>query len=339
MTGPPFLNEILSDPVNFAVLVGGLGLFFVLIAIASFAGDRTRHHLARRLERVGRNGKGVSTPVEAVVSVRRSTAYSSIPAFDRLIKQLLPRPEALRHRLARTGLRISLGNYIISWAVIAVIGFGLAMWSGMVPLPAALLMGAFAGLGLPHLVTAFLIKRRRNKFIGNFAEAIDLMVRGLKSGLPIAESMKTAGEEIPDPVGVEFRQVTDAVRLGQKLEDVLWETAQRLDIPEFNFFTVSLSIQSETGGNLAETLANLSDVLRRRRQLKLKIKALSSEAKASAYIIGSLPFIMCGLIYMMNPDYITKLFIDPRGHMMIAAGFLMYGIGMGVMYKMVRFEV
>jgi tight adherence protein B len=339
MTGLPLFEEILSDPVAFSLVVGTLGLFFVVIAIASFAGDRERNHLRRRLERIKRAGKGMPAPAEAVINVRRSDAYSSIPAFDRLIKRLLPRPEALRHRLARTGLKISLGNYIVSWFVIAAIGFGGAMWTGMIPLPAGVLVGVFFGLALPHLVTAFLIKRRRNKFIGNFAEAIDLMVRGLKSGLPIGESMKTVGEEIPDPVGVEFRQVTDAVRLGQKLEDVLWEAAKRLDIPEFNFFTVSLSIQSETGGNLAETLANLSDVLRRRRQLKLKIKALSSEAKASAYIIGSLPFIMCGLIYMMNAEYMTKLFIDPRGHMMIAVGFAMYAMGMGVMYKMVRFEV
>src|SRR3546814_3784395 len=116
------------------------------------------------------------------------------------------------------------------------------------------------------------------------------MVRGLRSGLPITESIRAAGQEIVDPVGIELRRITDAVRLGAKLEEALWDCSLRLDIQEFNFFTVALAIQSETGGNLAETLANLSDVLRRRRQLKLKIKALSSEAKASAYIIGSLPF-------------------------------------------------
>src|SRR3546814_19583197 len=118
------------------------------------------------------------------------------------------------------------------------------------------------------------------------------MVRGLRSGLPITESIRAAGQEIVDPVGIELRRITDAVRLGAKLEEVLWDCSRRLDIQEFNFFTVALAIQSETGGNLAETLANLSDVLRRRRQVKLKIKAFSYEPQATANIIGPLPFVL-----------------------------------------------
>ena len=165
------------------------------------------------------------------------------------------------------------------------------------------------------------------------------MVRGLRSGLPITESIRTAGAEIVAPVGTELQNVTDSVRLGAKMEEALWETSRRLDIQEFNFFTIALAIQSETGGNLAETLANLSDVLRRRRQLKLKIKALSSEAKASAYIIGSLPFIMALLIYLINPGYISELWTDPRGMFLVGIGFTSFGIGIGVMYKMVKFEI
>ena len=129
------------------------------------------------------------------------------------------------------------------------------------------------------------------------------------------------------------------MRLGAKLDEALWDCSRRLNIQEFNFFTVALAIQSETGGNLAETLANLSDVLRRRRQLKLKIKALSSEAKASAYIIGSLPFIMALLIFVVNPSYIADLWIDPRGMFMVFIGFVSFALGIGVMYKMVKFEI
>jgi len=184
-----------------------------------------------------------------------------------------------------------------------------------------------------------MVARRRNKFVAHFPEAIDVMVRGLRSGLPITESIRTAGTEIVDPVGIELRHVTDSVRLGAKLDEALWDCSRRISIQEFNFFTVALSIQSETGGNLAETLSNLSDVLRRRRQLKLKIKALSSEAKASAYIIGSLPFVMAFLIYLVNADYIDDLWIDPRGPFLVGLGFLSFAMGIGTMYKMVKFEI
>jgi tight adherence protein B len=123
------------------------------------------------------------------------------------------------------------------------------------------------------------------------------------------------------------------------MDEVLWETSRRLNLQEFNFFTIALSIQSETGGNLAETLNNLAEVLRGRRQLKRKVKALSSEAKASAYIIGSLPFIMCLMIYLVNDEYITKLFTDFRGQIMVGVGLTMIATGVGVMFKMVKFEI
>jgi tight adherence protein B len=196
-----------------------------------------------------------------------------------------------------------------------------------------------SGLGLPYFVMNFLAKRRRNKFIDNFPEAIDLMVRGLKSGLPLGESIKIAGDEIIDPVGIEFRQISDSIRVGKKMEEALLETAEKLNMQEFNFMTVAMAIQAETGGNLSETLSNLSDVLRKRRQLKLKIRALSSEAKTSAYIIGSLPFIMTILIHLTNPGYLDPLWTDPRGHMAVAGGLIWFGMGIGIMYKMVKFEI
>ena len=181
--------------------------------------------------------------------------------------------------------------------------------------------------------------RRKQKFLTMLPDALDLIVRGLKSGLPIVESIKTAGEEVPDPVGIELRNVTDGVRLGAKMEEALAEASDRLGLQEFKFFTISLAIQSETGGNLTETLSNLADVLRKRRQLKLKIRALSSEAKASAYIIGSLPFVMAGLIYLVNTSYIMPLVTDPRGNMLVAGGFVSFFIGGVVMYRMVKFEI
>jgi tight adherence protein B len=181
--------------------------------------------------------------------------------------------------------------------------------------------------------------KRQMRFIIHFPDAIDLMVRGVKAGVPITEAIKAASEEIPDPVGIELKRITDGIRVGRKMNELLEETCKRLDLPEFNFFAIALSIQAETGGNLAETLNNLAEVLRGRRQLKRKIKALSSEAKASAYIIGSLPFIMCLLIYLVNEAYIVGLFTDPRGQFMIGGSLLMIGMGALVMRKMINFDI
>ena len=156
------------------------------------------------------------------------------------------------------------------------------------------------------------------------------MVRGLRSGLPITETLGIVASEIGGPVGVEFRAVSDKMKIGRTMEAALQETADRLGTPEFQFFVITLAIQRETGGNLAETLSNLADVLRKRAQMKLKIRAMSSESKASAYIVGSLPFIVFGLVYMMNPDYMGKFFVDQR---LIVAGLgALVWMGIGVLH-------
>lgn len=313
-----------------------LAAVFILLAI--FGGSTAQKQTRRRIERIRRSNFPKLSP-QQMVSIRLADDESGIAVVDGLVRHLVPRPELLRLRLASAGLRISLARYLTISLCVGMVVFSLLMFFELVPPVVAVLKSLFATIMLPHMVVGFLASRRRNKFIANFPEAIDLMVRGLRSGLPITESIRTAGQEIIDPVGLELRRVTDSVRLGEQLEEALWECSRRLNIQEFNFFTVALAIQSETGGNLAETLANLSDVLRRRRQLKLKIKALSSEAKASAYIIGSLPFVMAILIYLINPGYLSELWIDPRGVFLVALGFTSFGVGAGVMYKMVKFEI
>ena len=147
------------------------------------------------------------------------------------------------------------------------------------------------------------------------------------------------GRELPDPLGHEFRQITESVRLGRSLDHAFWDSAERTDLPEFRFFVVSIAVQRETGGNLAETLVNLSDILRRRRQMHLKVRALSAEARISAYMLGGLPFFMFGILALLNRDYEMTLLTDPRGHAMIAAGLATLATGIAVMWRMVRFEI
>jgi tight adherence protein B len=238
-----------------------------------------------------------------------------------------------------TGRKIRLGPYLLTNALLAVVGtLGI---SAATPIPgvAALAAGVVLGLGLPWFAVRFFIRRRLNRFVGQFPDAIDLIVRGLRSGLPVSEAIKSVGEEFEDPVGVEFRHIAETVRLGRTLEEGLWEAAKRFNTPEFKFFVVTLAIQRETGGNLGETLDHLSDLLRRRRQMKLKIRALSSEARASAYILGALPFLMFAIIFTLNQGYAMTLFTDPRGTLLIGFGLVMILIGGLIMAKMVRFEI
>jgi tight adherence protein B len=245
----------------------------------------------------------------------------------------------LRDRLARTGYNLTIGTYLMICGGLVPIVFAAAALGFGLKAPLAALVALAAGLGLPHIGVGVVAGRYRGRFLAVLPDAIDLMVRGLKSGLPVTESIGAVAREMQQPLAGEFRRVTDGVRFGRGLEEVLWEAARRLDIPEFNFFVISLSIQRETGGNLAETLANLSDILRRRRQMRQKIKAMSSEAKASAYILGSLPFAMFGIVYCVNPGYASVLFTDPRGLVMLGGGLVSLGIAIVVIVKMIRFEI
>lgn len=197
----------------------------------------------------------------------------------------------------------------------------------------------FLALAVPHFSVSYLIRKRINDFTAKFPEAIELLVRGLKSGLPVGETLGVVAREIPGPVGEEFKIVTEKIKIGKTMEDALQDTAERLGTPEFQFFVITLAIQRETGGNLAETLSNLADVLRKRAQMKLKIRAMSSESKASAYIVGSLPFIVFALVWSVNPEYLGGFFVEQR--LMIAGivGLVWMSIGVGIMAKMVSFEI
>ncbi len=322
------------------LFIGGGVFAILLLLIFAFSGEGDAS-FEKRLLRVG--GKLVAARrVEkpgAAQSMRRSSTDSSIPIFDRFIKTVMPNPDKLRARLAQTGRNLSLGEYLLINLLLAFIFFIVFAFGCGWGKPPSVFLGLALGLYVPHMVTGMMGRRRIKKFLGSFPESIDTMCRGLRSGLPVTESIAAVGREMPDPVGIEFRRISDGVRMGRTLEDSMWEVSKRVDTPEFRFLIIAMAIQRETGGNLAETLGNLADLIRKRRQLRLKIRAMSAEARASAMIIGSLPFVMFCLLYVVNRDYVLILFNSLKGNIMLGFGLFLIGLGVMVMKKMISFEI
>ncbi len=321
-----FTQTLLITGAIFAVIVVGY-----LLVTGSGAGKSQK----RRLESLRyRHSESTDTKVESqlkkAIAARRPKAHRVAGSSSRT--------EALEIRLDRTGKSWTLTQYVYaSLGLAVVIAMAVFLQSGALLL--SLGVGLLLGAGIPHLVIGFLIKKRTNQFNEKFPDGIELLVRGLRSGLPVTETLGVVAQEISGPVGIEFKGIVERIKIGKTMEDALQDTANRLGIPEFNFFCITLAIQRETGGNLAETLSNLADVLRKRSQMKLKIKAMSSESKASAYIVGSLPFIVFTLIYMINPNYIGGFFTEDRLIVAGLGGLVWMGIGVAIMAKMVNFEI
>jgi tight adherence protein B len=318
------------------MLAAGL-LATLFLAVYAMKGPSAGKAQARRLESL-RERHSKSTEVAAQAQLKRLLANRTQNRMDGLAQRFIPNPALLKARLHQTGKSWSLGQYALaSLSLILVVTFLLAV-RGM-PTLLALFVGLFVGVGLPHYMVGKLIKRRVAKFNARFPDALELMVRGLRSGLPISETMGVVADEVPGPIQDEFRAVSDKMKIGRTMEAALQEAADRMGTPEFQFFVITLAIQRETGGNLAETLANLADVLRKRAQMKLKIKAMSSESKASAWIVGALPFIVFTLIMIINPNYMHAFFVDQRLIIVGCGGLTWMGIGVFIMAKMVDFEV
>jgi tight adherence protein B len=316
-------------------LAGGLALTLGVGALA-FAGDGGTKKLSKRLEVLRERHSG-SREALAQAQMKKLIAQRD-NRLDSVMKRFMPRPAELRARIERTGKNWTVGKYGLACVGIFATTLILLLGAGF-PALFALLVGAALGVGGPHFAVSLLIRRRMNAFTTRFPDAIDLLVRGLRSGLPVSESLGVVGRELPDPVGIEFRTVSDKIRIGRTMEEALHEMATRINTPEFQFFVITLSIQRETGGNLAETLNNLGDVLRKRAQMKLKIKAMSSESKASAYIVGALPFGVFILVWLANPEYLMPFFTDQRLMIAGTGGFIWMSIGGFIMAKMVSFEI
>jgi tight adherence protein B len=206
------------------------------------------------------------------------------------------------------------------------------------PLYVAALASFGVGLGLPRWALHFLKKRRQKKFTDEFANAIDVIVRSVKSGLPTNEALKIVAREIPEPVQGEFSKLCEGLKVGVSLEQGLKRMYENMPTPEVNFFTIVMTVQLKSGGNLSEALGNLSAVLRDRKRMRGKIKALSSEAKASAMIIGALPPGVMAMVYFTTPAYILPLFTTRPGNLMLAGCAIWMAIGTFIMKKMIAFK-
>ena len=317
------------------VFAGGLAGFLLLIVLA-FSGPSAGKAQSRRLEGLKERHAGSGTTV-VEAQMRRILAQRDTK-LDSAFNSFIPNPALLQKKLEMTGKNWSVGKYALISLGLALV-LTLLIWSRGAPLLLALFVGLFVGIGVPHFVVNSTIKKRVGAFTSKFPDAIELLVRGLRSGLPISETLQVVAQEVPGPVGVEFRAVADKMKIGRTMDAALQETADELGTPEFQFFTITLAIQRETGGNLAETLSNLADVLRKRAQMKLKIRAMSSESKASAYIIGALPFIVFAIIFYINAEYMQNFFKDERLIIAGLGGMVWMSIGALIMRKMINFEI
>lgn len=314
----------------FAVVIVGMGL------VNSLYGPRAR--LERRLNNVGAGNVVVSREKggKAQSGMRRKDIEAKLKVAEQMKQR--QRGYKLREKLIQAGLKTSPKRFAM-WSLASAAITALAILPFGLPLYVPLLGVAIGGIGIPRYILNSMVKRRIKKFTSNFAEAIDLIVRGVRTGMTVSECLAIVGREMPDPIGAEFRSITEGLAVGLTLDDVMNRFVARVPSNEARFFSIVLVTQQATGGNLAETLAKLSGILRDRKKMRDKIRALSSEAKSSAGIIGSLPFAVGSILSFIAPDYVAILFTTDAGNWCVFAGFLIMGTGILVMRKMINFEI
>lgn len=274
---------------------------------------------------------------------RGTTAQTAEQRRKQIMQQLKDADRAERKARVTLGARLRQAGLSTSVRTFWVVSLSAGLVAGVLsllfmPPLLALGMALVFGLGLPRWVLGFLGKRRMKKFSGEFANAVDIIVRGIKSGLPVHDCLKIIARESPAPLGPEFQRLVENVGVGLTLEQALEKMYERMPTPELRFFAIVVSIQAKTGGNLAEALSNLSTVLRSRKQMGEKIKALASEATASAGIIGSLPPAVMLIVLVTTPAYMMLMFTDPRGQLMLLGAAMWMGSGIFVMKKMIAFK-
>lgn len=324
-------------PMIFMTL-GGLSAAAVVYAVASeffsddAAWDKRR---ASVTENLNRKKARIATAEQA--SNRRQAVAETLKELEK--RQAAKQKLALRLRLERAGIEVSPNVF---WMASGVAGIVCAI-ALMIALPSVHPIGyavsAFVGaFGLPRWYLGFATKRRQKKFLEDFANAIDVIVRGVKSGLPLNDCLGIIARESPEPIRSEFRDIVEQQRVGVPLAECFDKMISRMPLAEVKFFAIVIGIQQKAGGNLSEALGNLAGVLRDRKMLAAKVKALSAEAKASAMVLGALPFIVAGLVYITTPDYISLMWTKKYGQFMLACAAVWMSIGIFVMKKMIDFK-
>jgi tight adherence protein B len=265
---------------------------------------------------------------------RRDQIEETLKQLDVRKKNAKPN---LERRIVQAGLSITKQQFMMISAGFGIFGFAVSFIMGIGLLPAVAL--GFAGLlGLPRWLLAFLKKRREMQFLNNFPDAVDIIVRGLKAGLPLGDCLRMIANDAREPVKSEFRAIVETQAIGMPIGEACGKLFDSMPVPEANFFGIVITIQQKAGGNLSEALGNLSKVLRDRKKMKQKIKAMSMEAKASASIIGALPPTVMLLVWLTSPSYVSLLWTEPLGRMMLAACAFWMFIGVMVMKKMINFD-
>ena len=266
---------------------------------------------------------------------RRDAIESTLKDFDERHKKTKSIP--LSVRIARAGLSWSKRQFTMISAGIGLAMFALGTFAGA-GLLVSVVLGFTGAFGVPRWLLSYLKKRRETKFLDHFPDAVDVIVRGIKAGLPLLDCIKMIVSEAPEPIKTEFRLILDTQAVGMPLGEACGKLYERTPLPEANFFGIVVAIQQKSGGNLSEALGNLSKVLRDRKKMKAKIQSMSQEAKASAGIIGALPIAVMTLVYITSPDYISMLWTESLGRMMLLCCAVWMSIGIFVMRRMINFD-
>lgn len=324
------------DPALLAALIA-----FLVIGGAGIAltGQGQPEAAKKRVSAVAgqqRSGDRRKNAVETAALKRRQSTQEALRELSQSEKQSRKRRLSVKGQIAQAGLTITPVHF---WLIGAGIGAVLGVLGLIIQGPLGAAMGFFIGLlGLPRWGLAMMVGGRQKKFAEQLADAIDIIVRGVKSGLPLNQCLRIIAQESPEPLRTEFQALCDSQAMGVPLDQSMQRMYDRMPLPEVNFFSIVLVIQQKTGGNLSESLGNLSAVLRSRKLMKEKVKALSAEAKASAMIIGSLPLIVMALVYFTRPAYIMILFTEPTGNLILLGAATMMSMGIFIMHKMVNFK-
>jgi tight adherence protein B len=275
----------------------------------------------------------------AEMTKRRKSVQDSLKELEKKQAEVNKKKAlTLKAKITQAGLGFTETQFYIGSALLGTIAGAFAFLAGLnifVVLGLAFVVGA----GIPRFFVNFALERRLKKFIDELPNALDVMVRSIKSGLPVNDALRLIASESKEPVKSEFRRVVESQQMGLSVPEAIGRMYLTVPLAEVNFFAVVIQIQAQAGGNLSEALGNLSRVIRDRKKMRAKVTALSMEAKASAYIIGALPFIVAFLVYMTSPEYMMILFTDPRGHLIMGCSAVWMSIGIFVMRNMINFDI